>query len=62
MRCFSRLFQTIRKFNGDKSGVTAIEYGLIVVGIALVIILSVRLVGDGLGGFFGDLAVSVAEM
>lgn len=37
-----------KKFIRDESGATAIEYGLIAAGIAVVIIGAVNLVGDGL--------------
>ena len=45
----------IKRFTADASGATAIEYSLIVVGIALAIVVSVGLLGGALNLFFGDL-------
>jgi pilus assembly protein Flp/PilA len=45
------LMQAIR-FGNDKSGATAIEYGLIAAGIAIVIIGGLALVGDSLTAMF----------
>ena len=42
----------IRSFMNDESGATAIEYGLIAVGIAVAIIAAVGLLGDSLEGMF----------
>jgi len=42
----------VKKFWQEEEGVTAIEYGLIAALIAVVIIASVTLVGDGLTGVF----------
>jgi len=48
------------RFAKDESGATAIEYGLIAVGIAVAILASVQGVGDALitlfDGIAGDLA------
>ncbi|GBD49187.1 Flp/Fap pilin component [Methylopila sp. Yamaguchi] len=43
-----------KRFAKDESGATAIEYGLIAVGIAIAIITAVGLVGDELGATFND--------
>jgi pilus assembly protein Flp/PilA len=43
----------IRKFLRDENGATAIEYGLIAAGIAVVIITAVKGVGDKLVLAFG---------
>jgi len=40
----------------DQDGATAIEYGLIAGGIALVIVATVYAVGTNLATFFGNLA------
>lgn len=40
------------RFAKDESGATAIEYGLIAAGIAVVIILAVNTVGGNLEGVF----------
>jgi pilus assembly protein Flp/PilA len=42
----------IRNFINDESGATAIEYGLIAAGIAVVIIAAVGLLGTSLEGMF----------
>ena len=46
-------------FLRDESGATAIEYGLIAAGIAVVIIAAVQLVGTNLTGTFGSVATAV---
>ena len=40
---------------GDRSGATAIEYGLIAAGIAIAIIAAVFAIGDELTAFFGGI-------
>jgi pilus assembly protein Flp/PilA len=47
------MIQYLRNFISDKSGATAIEYGLIAAGIAVAIIAAVGLLGDSLSGIFG---------
>lgn len=49
----------IQKFVRDEEGVTAIEYGLIASLIAVVIILSVTVVGERLCATFNDVAVAL---
>lgn len=44
--------RTLKRFAGCRSGATAIEYGLIAVGIAIAIITVVKGVGTGLGNAF----------
>ncbi len=46
------MLEMMRRFVRDEEGVTAIEYGLIAALIAVVIIGSVTLVGEGLDGIF----------
>ena len=46
----------LSRFAADQSGATAIEYGLIAAGIAVVIIASVRLVGTNLTNKFTAVA------
>ncbi|MDB5503870.1 MAG: pilus assembly protein [Tardiphaga sp.] len=46
-------------FWSDQSGATAIEYGLIAAGIALVIIAAVNGIGSTLSTRFGDLSSSL---
>lgn len=43
----------VKRFAKDQSGATAIEYGLIAVGIAIAIITAVKLVGSNLNLTFG---------
>ena len=52
MRIFSR-------FLADKSGATAIEYGLIAAGIALVVIAAVQSIGTHLKATFQSVASAV---
>lgn len=49
----------VARFLKDESGATAIEYGLIATGIALVIITAVNLVGTNLTGRFNDIAAKL---
>jgi pilus assembly protein Flp/PilA len=49
----------VSRFLKDESGATAIEYGLIAAGIAVVIIAAVQLVGSNLNGTFGSVATAV---
>lgn len=44
------------RFANDESGATAIEYGLIAAGIAVVVVGAVRLVGTNLNTTFNSLA------
>jgi len=44
--------EVIKRFARDESGATAIEYGLIAAGIAVVIIATVQAVGKNLTGTF----------
>jgi pilus assembly protein Flp/PilA len=46
----------ITRFMADESGATAIEYGLIAAGIAVVIIGAVNSIGTKLGTAFGTLS------
>ena len=49
----------ISRFAKDNSGATAIEYGLIAAGIAVVIIAAVQTVGTNLKGTFNSVAAAV---
>ena len=49
-----------QKFAQDEDGVTAIEYGLIAALIAVVIIISVTLVGSKLEAVFTAIEVAIA--
>ncbi len=49
----------MKRFAGDESGATAIEYGLIAAGIAVAIITAVNTLGTNIGTTFGSVS---AEM
>jgi pilus assembly protein Flp/PilA len=49
----------IARFLKDESGVTAIEYGLIAAGIAIVILTAVKNVGTNLSSTFANVAANV---
>jgi pilus assembly protein Flp/PilA len=51
----------VSRFVRDESGATAIEYGLIAAGIAVVIITAVQLVGSNLSGTFQCVAKAVQQ-
>jgi pilus assembly protein Flp/PilA len=51
--------RVFRRFLRDDSGATAIEYGLIAAGIAVVIITAVQLVGTNLTTTFNSVANAV---
>ena len=46
----------LNELRGDESGATAIEYGLIAAGIAVVIITAISLAGAGLTNTFTSIA------
>lgn len=49
----------VAQFLTDESGATAIEYGLIAAGIAVVIIAAVQLIGTNLTSTFNTVAAAV---
>ena len=49
----------VSRFLKNESGATAIEYGLIAAGIAVVIIAAVQTVGTNLKGTFNSVAAAV---
>jgi pilus assembly protein Flp/PilA len=51
----------ISRFLRDESGATAIEYGLIAAGIAVVIIAAVQSVGTNLNGTFTTVASNLTS-
>jgi pilus assembly protein Flp/PilA len=51
--------QRLRDFMSDESGATAIEYGLIVALIAVVIITAVSLVGTNLSTQFNSISNAI---
>jgi pilus assembly protein Flp/PilA len=46
------LYQHFVRFCADRSGATAIEYGLIAAGISVAIIVAVNTIGTNLNGVF----------
>ena len=50
-----------KRFAKDESGATAIEYGLIAVGIAIAIISAVKLVGTDLTSTFGKISDNLTK-
>ena len=51
---------TFQRLAKDQSGATAIEYGLIAAGIAIVIIAAVALVGSSLETMFGTVSTALS--
>ena len=46
--------ELIRRFLADKSGATAIEYGLIIAVLSLVIVAGIGQAGNAISEMFGD--------
>jgi pilus assembly protein Flp/PilA len=51
----------VRKFLKDESGATAIEYGLIAAGIAVVIIVAVQNLGHTLNNVFASINTAMTN-
>ena len=51
--------ELISRFLQNENGATAIEYGLIAAGIAVVIITAVQLVGNKLSNTFNNVATNI---
>jgi len=56
------VFNFIGRFGRDESGATAIEYGLIVALIAVVIITAVATLGSHLNNAFGTINTGLANV
>lgn len=56
----AKLISKTQEFRGDSSGATAIEYGLIAAGIAVVIIGGLALVGGQLTTLFATIVAALA--
>ncbi len=54
------MIKLLHHFLANRSGATAIEYGLIAAGIAVAIIVAVGLVGDNLSLLFDTIAKELA--
>ena len=53
---FARFLSLLGRFRADKSGVTAIEYGVIAVAIVIAIIVIIGTVGSSLNTAFNSVA------
>ena len=53
--------ERIKNFFADESGASAVEYGLLVALIAVVIITSVRLIGTNLSSKFNSAATAIGS-
>ena len=53
------MIQYIKSFINDKSGATAIEYGLIAAGIAVAIIAALKLLGGSLTTMFAKVTAAL---
>jgi len=56
------MFNLLRRFAGDEGGATAVEYGLIVALIAVVIISAVAVLGGHLVNAFTDINTGLANV
>mgnify|MGYP002776696588 CR=1 FL=1 len=54
-----KLIAMVQAYNTKEDGATAIEYGLIAAGIALVIAAAVRLLGTNIDATFDELGTAV---
>jgi pilus assembly protein Flp/PilA len=52
--------ERIKNFFSDESGAAAVEYGLLVAGIAVVIIVAVQLIGTNLNTMFEGVAADIS--
>ena len=55
------MIKLLHRFMADRSGATAIEYGLIAAGIAVAIIVAVGLLGDNLSTLFNTIAKEIDD-
>ena len=60
MLTYGRTLIQARLAKMDERGASAVEYGLLVAGIAALIIVAVFLLGGNLSGLFNDTADSIA--
>ncbi len=56
----AKLKSKLQSLKESESGATAIEYGLIAAGIAIVIIVAVGLIGNSLNNTFNSIATALA--
>jgi len=50
------MMSLLKRFLADENGATAIEYGLIAIGISLAIAAATPAIGGSLGGIFAQIA------
>jgi pilus assembly protein Flp/PilA len=55
----SKLKAFAKRFKADKSGLSAVEYGLLASGIVLAITISLAGIGTDLSKIFGDLSTDI---
>ena len=53
------LFTKVRTFILDEEGASAVEYGLLVAGIAVAVMASIYLIGTNLNGKFDSVATQI---
>jgi pilus assembly protein Flp/PilA len=49
----------VSRLMGNRAGATAVEYGLIVAGIAIAVIAAVFAIGESLDGFFSGIETQI---
>ncbi len=57
----SEIVRRLRSFVADERGATAVEYGLIIAGLAALLIGSLNLLGTSLSGRFSAVASGLAK-
>lgn len=55
------MFKQVKRFMRDEEGATAIEYGLIVGLIAVVMIAALLIIGPALGGIWDDASTQIQD-
>ncbi|MEJ2071537.1 MAG: Flp family type IVb pilin [Syntrophobacterales bacterium] len=53
------LFTKMKTFIADEEGASAVEYGLLVAGIAVVVMASIYLIGTNLNAKYNDVATQL---
>ena len=56
-----QLFTKVKNFLRDEEGASAVEYGLLVAGIAVVVMASVYLIGTNLNTMFAQVAAQLGS-
>ncbi len=55
------LFTKVKQFIREEEGASAVEYGLLVAGIAVVVMVSIYLIGTNLNSKFDSVAQKLGE-